>query len=250
MLAIAAAAILGSAVLPLLRASTATAPAAAIAPAPEPAAVIPAAAIPAASAPASAAVDQLAFRVALLERRAVAPAAAAAPVDGALSLLALHDLRRRLDAGEVFDQEAAALRRFAPAMADLPAFLALEALAPRGVETTAALAQQFAQLRPMLDRHLQPASGVVDRIWRGWQWTLVTLAVSDPMPEPAAIALRRVEEALARADARAALEAAATLDGEPGTILRPWLTALRARVAADGAAEALRHAAWQRVLEP
>jgi hypothetical protein len=192
--------------------------------------------------------DQLAFRIALLERRADAAPADGGTLGAALGLVALQDARRRFDAGQPFVIEIAALRRFSPALAESAALDLAERHAAQGIETVEAIRRHFTRLRPMLERQATPPGGVGAWLGRGWQSMLETLALADAQPPAGAEALRLVDEALAAGDLGAAQDAAGRLHGEAARMLDSWLPALRARLATERAFDALQSEGWRRMV--
>jgi hypothetical protein len=211
--------------------------------------VVPATAAQMAAAPQAAgiALDQLAFRLALLERRAEAAPPDGGMVSAALGLVALQEARRRLDAGQPFAAEIAALRRFQPALAGSDALDTAERHAAQGIETMEAIRRHFARLRPMLERQAAPPGGVGAWLGRGWQAVLETLALTDARPPVGAEALRAVDEALAAGDLGTAQAASERLQGEAAHMLDSWLPALRARLATERAFDTLQMESWRRM---
>lgn len=192
-----------------------------------------------------AAVDQLGFRIALLERRLDTAPPDGGQLGATIVLLALQEMRRKLDAGQPFAVEAAAFRRVAPGLAREDVFARAERHAERGVPTVPALRREFAQLRPMVERQISAAGGIAGRVARGWQDVLLTLSLADPQPPSAAQALLQLDEALVAGDARAALAAGQHMAGEGAALVDPWLTALRARVEAERDFDTLQTAGWR-----
>ncbi len=192
--------------------------------------------------------DQLAFRLTLLERRADAAPADGGVVGAAIGLVVLQDARRRLDAGQPFATELAALRRFAPTLAESDALDIAERHAAQGIETTEAIRRHFARLRPMLERQAAPPGGVGAWLGRGWRSVLETLALADARPPGGVEALRLVDEALAVGDLGAAQDAADRLQGEAARMLHSWLPVVRARLSAERAFDALKAESWRRMV--
>lgn len=206
----------------------------------------PAVVPPAAS---TAALDQLAFRIAMLERQAVAASPDRDLLGSVLALIAVQEMRRRLQAGQPFVAEISALRRVAPPL-DGDALSVVERHAAQGLETAATLRRQFARMRPMLERQAATTGSATGWFGRAWHGVLVTLSIADaPVPDGVQ-ALHRIDAALAADDLDMALAAAQRLDGEAARMLRAWLSALGARLETERALDALQMAAWQRVAGP
>jgi hypothetical protein len=188
--------------------------------------------------------DALAFRLALLERRA-APAASAPLAPGArelLTLLALQELAERVERGLPFEGVL-------PAVDATPA-AALQTLAlhaPRGVPTQRRLEADFARLRPLIESQAAPAGTTgLGRTLGRLQGLAAELNLMEPPPADATrLAIAAMAAALSEARLGAVLAEAARLDAAARQMADAWLTALRARDDVLSSIEILRRSTWQ-----
>lgn len=183
----------------------------------------------------------LAARIAALETRMAAPARApevhTKDREAAL-LVALLQMRERLDAGRPFAAPYAAFLALAQGRPQLLAAAApLAPLARDGVARRAALARDFSRLAGAIATAHGPAAAndwsgrILDQLRR-----LVTIRrIGGRHETPAEAAVARAQADLARGDLAAAVPAIAALSGPPAAAARPWLAAARRRLAAETA---------------
>jgi hypothetical protein len=178
----------------------------------------------------------LANRVASLETRAAAPARAEGK-EAAL-LVALLQMRERLDAGQPFAAPYAAFLALAQGRPKLLAVAQpLAALARDGVASRAALARDLAHLAGPIATARPPAAAddwsgrMLDQLRR-----LVTIRrIGGGHETPPEAAVERAQADLARGDLAAAAKAIEALSGPAAAAARPWLAEARRRLAAETA---------------
>lgn len=178
----------------------------------------------------------LAGRVAALETRMAAPARAEGKQ--AALLVALLQMRERLDAATPFAAPYAAFRALAQGRPELlAAAQPLAALAPEGVKSRAALARDLAHLAGPIATARAPAAAddwsgrVLDQLRR-----LVTIRrIGGGHETPPEAAVEQAQADLAHGDLAAAVKAIETLSGPSATAAQPWLAEARRRLAAEAA---------------
>jgi hypothetical protein len=192
------------------------------------------------------AINALAFRIALIEQRAAAPAPRTASTRELLALLALQEIVERVERGLPFDQVATSLGGLAPP--EGAAALGVLALhAPRGVATARGLEEEFARLRPLLESQAVPAetSGLA-RALGALQGIAADFHLVERPPLPGtALVLARMAGALAAGRLDAVLSEANGLGGTARQMASAWLMAVRARSDVLSAVEQIRRSTWQ-----
>ncbi len=194
------------------------------------------------------ALDTLAFRIALLERRAGAEAwvPPEAGARGFLTLLALQEVAERVERGLPFDSLLPVLQATAPP-AIVSSLQTLALHAPRGVATLRQLEADFARLRPMLESHAAQADVPgIQRVLGLVQGIAADLHLVERRPANAmALAVARIGVALSEERLGSVLAEAAALDGTAQQMAGGWLMAVRARDDVLSSIAESRRSTWQ-----
>jgi hypothetical protein len=201
---------------------------------------------PAAAASPREAIDALAFRLALLEGRANAPALREATTREVLALLALQEVSERAERGLPFDAVMPSLAAIV-AGDGVAALQTLGLHAARGVATARGLEAEFARLRPLLEsQSVAPDTSGMARALTVLQGLAADLHILDRPPAAAVpLALSRMAEALALGRLDGVLAEAEVLQGTARQVAGGWLSAVRARGEVLAAVEQLRRSLWQ-----
>lgn len=193
---------------------------------------------------AAAELDGLAFRVALLERRATPPMStpAAPGLRELLTLLALQELAERVERGLPFDTVLAEIDG-----APDSALQTLALHASRGVATQRRLEADFERLRPLIESQaVPPGTSGFGRVLGRLHGLAADLHLTEPPPADATkLAVAAMAAALAEGRLGAAAAEAAALDPAARQMAGAWLTALRARADVLSAIDTLRRSTWQ-----
>jgi hypothetical protein len=149
-------------------------------------------------------------------------------------LIVAGQLRDAIERGGPYAAELAAARKVAPPSAG-PALDALIANAETGVQRQSQLVESFPAVAAAVTRtSLIPApnNGFWDRLEHEAA-TLVSVRRVDGQGSDAASAAARAEKALRAGDLFGAVRELGALDGAPAEAAKTWLTAARARLAAE-----------------
>lgn len=169
------------------------------------------------------------------EARAVGSAdeARAAPV-----AVVAQEASRGIEDGRPIAKEVDALRALG---VDDAALTPLNAIAEQGAPTIAALKASWAEVEPQVLTAVRPAGpdSLLDRFKAGARSIVSVKRVGAPAGEDAGSIAGRISAALASGDADAALAEWAKLPDAGRTLSQPWADAVRSRLDAQAAAEAL-----------
>ncbi|NJM35793.1 MAG: hypothetical protein HC850_15095 [Rhodomicrobium sp.] len=186
--------------------------------------------------------DPIAARLAALEERVASVAKTQSEVNtnakATALALALYNLRRAADEGKPYAAELKSIAEISPVPLDLAA---LEAHGSEGVPSLERLKAEFGTAA---DAAIASENRPADESWASELWSkaksFVTVRRKGDVPGDTTRAiLARAEFRLGKGDLKAAAEEAAQLKGPAAETMAPWVSKLKARIAAEDALKGL-----------